>query len=118
MDVLMFNSQQGDLLTLTDLADDFESEFGIPISKQGLGARFNAQSVNFLNQVLSDSLSNAISSNGWIEKEANFSSCNVRGPTRFGLPDSYAPVYKGHGGAAGTQSMISIPAYRQAGNMK
>ncbi len=108
MDLLMFNSQQGDLLTLTDLAEDFELEHGVSITKQGFDARFNAQSVNFLNQVLSKSLSNAISTKGLIEKEAHFSSCCIRDSTRFGLPDSFAPVYKGHGGAAGTQSMISI----------
>jgi len=104
----MFNSQQGNLLTLNDLSDDFESEYGVSISKQGLDARFNAQSVDFLNQLLSNFLSNTISANRWIEKNANFSSCNVRDSTRFGLPDLYASVYKGHGGARKTKAMISI----------
>lgn len=104
----MFNSQQGNLTTLNDLSEDFELANELTISKQGLHQRFNERAVDFLNQVLSQMLSHSVSQQGLISQQAAFSSCLVRDSTRFGLPDEYSGVYKGHGGATKTESMISI----------
>ena len=36
LDILMFNSLEGNLLSLGSLGEDFELQYGIPISKQGI----------------------------------------------------------------------------------
>ena len=104
----MFNSQHGNLSTLSDLAEDFELEHGVAISKQGLDERFNAQAVRFLTHVLSGMFSSSFQKKGLVDQTAVFTSCCIRDSSRFGLPDAYASVYKGQGGATGTVSMISI----------
>jgi len=104
----MFNSQQGDLLSLDNLTEDFEAEYGMPISKQALDERFNLQSVAFLKMVLSNMLSSQIQKKISNSDKFSFSSCRLRDSSRFGLPDEYASVYKGYGGATKSASIISI----------
>ena len=104
----MFNSQQGDLLSLDNLAEDFESEYGMSISKQGLDERFNKQSVTFLKMVVSNMLSSQIQKRISNSDKFLFPSCRLRDSSRFGLPDEYASVYKGYGGATKSASIISI----------
>ncbi len=106
LELLMFNSQQGNLSTLNELTEDFEMKSGCRISKQGLDERFNEQGVSFLKSVLNRSLDNRFQN--LIQGDAHFSSCCIRDSTRFALPDEYATVYKGHGGATNTHAMISI----------
>lgn len=104
----MFNSQQGALLSLDNLAEDFEAEYGVPISKQGLDERFNQQSVVFLKMVLSNMLSSQIQERLSNPDKFLFTSCRLRDSTRFGLPGEYASIYKGYGGATKSSSIISI----------
>lgn len=104
----MFNSQNGCQTTLNDLAEDFELNDGKRISKQGLDARFNADAVTFLKEVLSKMLSAPLEQLKVGSSTNTFNSCKVRDSTRFGLPDHYEQKYKGHGGATKTKSMISI----------
>jgi len=108
LDVLMFNSQQGCQSSLNELAEDFETHYGLSISKQGLDERFNAQGVDFLQQILSQLLTSTFTSSELINNKSPFKECLVRDSTRFGLPQKYASKYKGHGGATKTESMISI----------
>lgn len=107
LDILMFNSQRGNLTTLTDLAEDFELEYGESVSKQGLDERFNSNAVLFLKEVLSQIMSSTFNGLGNISNSL-FNSCQIRDSSRFGLPNNYASVYKGHGGATRTESMISL----------
>lgn len=104
----MFNSQQGNLLSLDNLAEDFETEYGMSISKQGLDERFNQQSVAFLKMVLSNMLLDKIQNKLSSQDKFLFTSCRLRDSSRFGLPDEYASVYKGYGGATKSASIISI----------
>jgi len=107
LELLMFNSQQGNLSSLNELAEDFEMQTGRAISKQGLDERFNSRSVNFLSQVLCRSLTSKFQY--LIEpNDTPFSGCYIRDSTRFGLPEEYSSTYKGQGGATKTKSMISI----------
>ncbi len=104
----MFNSQNGCQSTLNDLAEDFELNDGSKITKQALDARFNADAVKFLKEVLSKMLSAPIELLLSKNNQKPFDSCKLRDSTRFGLPDQYADKYKGHGGGIKTKSMISI----------
>ena len=104
----MFNSQQGTLLSLDNLAEDFESEHGVSISKQGLDERFNQQSVSFLKMVLSNMLSAQVQNSLGNSDKSVFTSCRLRDSSRFRLPDEYASVYKGYGGSTKSASIISI----------
>jgi len=104
----MFNSQQGNLLSLDNLAEDFETEYGMSISKQGLDERFNQQSVAFLKMVLSNMLLDKIQNKLSRQDKFLFTTCRLRDSSRFGLPDEYASVYKGYGGATKSASIISI----------
>jgi len=104
----MFNSQQGNLLSLENLAEDFQAEHGVTISKQGLDERFNPQSVAFLKMVLSHMLSTQIQNKLINPDKFLFTTCRLRDSSRFGLPDEYASIYKGYGGATKSASIISI----------
>ncbi len=107
MDILMFNSLQGNMLSLGGLAEDFELQYGISISKQGMDERFNDRAVNFLKGVLSQQLSGSLIQQG-LNMDIPFKSCRVRDSSRFGLPDTYAWKYKGYGGATNTVSLMSL----------
>ena len=102
---MVFNSLQGNLLSLEGLAEDFQLQHDISISKQGIDERFNERAVSFLKSVLSNQLSGAM---GQCMMDIPFKSCKVKDSTRFGLPDSYASRYKGYGGATKTVSMMSL----------
>lgn len=104
----MFNSQQGCQSSLNELAEDFETQYGRSVSKQGLDERFNARGVDFLQQVLSRLVTSTFISSKLISNKSPFKECLVRDSTRFGLPRNYASKYKGHGGATKTESMISV----------
>lgn len=108
LELLMFNSQQGNLSSLNNLAEDFEAEHGVSISKQGLDERFNQQAVEFLKMVLSHMLSAQIQNKLSNPDKALFTTCRLRDSSRFGLPDEYASVYRGYGGATKSASIISI----------
>jgi len=103
----MFNSLQGNLLSLESLAEDFELQHGISISKQAINERFNDRAVAFLKSVLTHQLSSSVSQ--FMSKiDSPFTACLVKDSSRFGLPDIYASRYKGHGGATNTDSMMSL----------
>lgn len=104
----MFNSQHGTLLSLENLAEDFQAEHDVSISKQGLDERFNQQSVAFLKMVLSHMLSTQLQNKLSSPDKVLFTTCRLRDSSRFGLPDEYAFVYKGYGGATKSASIISI----------
>ena len=108
LELLLLNSTKGALLSLEDLACEFESLYGQTITKQGIDERFNQQAVLFLNNIMVQLLSQQLNMKTNPEKEYHFTACRLKDSTRFGLPDSYSTVYKGHGGATNTQSMISI----------
>lgn len=105
--MLMCNSLDGNLLSLGSLSEDFELEHGISISKQGIDERFNDRGVDFLKRVLSEQLSNSVGCLG-LNSNTPFRSCLIKDSSRFGLPDAYAPTYKGYGGATNTVSMLSL----------
>lgn len=104
----MSNSLEGNLLSLGSLAEDFELQYGISISKQGIDERFNDRAVSFLKNVLSQQLNSSIGSQQVLNANMPFKSCFVKDSSRFGLPDSYASSYQGYGGATNTISMMSI----------
>ena len=108
LDILMFNSLEGNLLSLGSLAEDFELQYGISISKQGIDERFNDRAVNFLKNVLSQQVNSFICSQQVLNTNMPFKSCFVKDSSRFGLPDAYASTYQGYGGATNTISMMSI----------
>ncbi|TLX78188.1 IS4 family transposase [Labilibacter sediminis] len=108
LDLLVSNSTKGTLLSLEDLARHFEASYGESISKQGLDERFNAQAVCFLKSILDKLVGQQLNITEANGSSSHFSSCRLRDSTRFGLPQEYRSVYKGHGGATNTQSMISI----------
>lgn len=108
LELLLSNSAQGTSLSLEDLASRFESTFGKQISKQGLDERFNENTVIFLKKVLKQLLEKELTMALPGNKEPQFKSCRLRDSTRFGLPNEFKSVYKGHGGATKSESMISI----------
>lgn len=108
LDLLLSNSTNGSVLSLEDLAREFEMSNGETISKQGLDERFNPQAVSFLKSILTKVLSQQLFNKEENKNKYNFTSCRLRDSTRFGLPDEYSSVYKGHGGCTNTQSLISI----------
>ena len=107
LELLLLNSTKGALLSLEDLAREFESCYGQAISKQGIDERFNQEAVKFLKNILALQLSEQLNKNKPAQKY-KFTACRLKDSTRFGLPESYSSVYKGHGGASKTESMISI----------
>lgn len=108
LELLLSNCTKGTLLSLEDLAGNFEASIGHSISKQGLDERFNSEAVTFLKSVLSHLLHQQLSYTIKSNDKFNFSACRLKDSTRFGLPKQYRSTYKGHGGATNTQSMISI----------
>jgi len=108
LELLLLNSTKGALLSLEDLARDFEASYGLSISKQGIDERFNQEAVIFLKKIMTHLVEQHLSMKMNTNKEYRFTACRLKDSTRFGLPDSYSKVYKGHGGATNVQSMISI----------
>lgn len=108
LELLLSNCIKGTLLSLEDLAENFEESIGHSISKQGLDERFNSETVSFLQSVLSNLLHQQLSNTLKSNSKFNFSTCRLKDSTRFGLPEQYRSAYKGHGGATNTKSMISI----------
>ena len=104
---MLRSSTKGSLLSLEDMARDFEATYGQTLSKQAIDERFNPKAVFFLKTVLSRLINEQINVLP-DEDKFGFSACRLRDSTRFALPDSYANKYKGHGGATKTKSMISI----------
>ena len=105
--ILMANSLQGNMLSLDGLAEDFELQYGISISKQGIDERFNDRAVNFLKGVLTQQLSGSLTQQV-LNIDMPFKSCKIRDSSRFGLPEVYASKYRGYGGATNTVSLMSL----------
>lgn len=108
LELLLTNSTQGSLLSLEDLACNFQTNFGKQISKQGLDERFNENTVLYLKQVLNVLILQKLNTTFHQRKEPHFEACRLRDSTRFALPKEYKTVYKGQGGAVKSESMISI----------
>lgn len=108
LDLLLSNATKGTLLSLEDLARNFEVVHGESISKQGLDERFNSEAVFFLKNILNGLLDKHLIGAQGNGSEYHFKTCRLRDSTRFGLPEEYTSSYKGHGGATNTKSMISI----------
>jgi len=108
LDLILSNCLKGDLMSLESLARYLKVSTGISISKQGLDERFNSGAVLFLKTILTRMMAQHYSACLNVEDGNSFVACRVRDSTRFRLPDEYASVYKGHGGATNTKSMISI----------
>ena len=108
LELLLNNCLAGNLLSLTDLAIDFESYYGDAITKQGIDGRFNACTVTFLKGVLSHMMTKQSVLLTGQNKKSPFTSFRIKDSSRFKLPDEYADVYKGFDGAAKARSAISI----------
>jgi hypothetical protein len=108
LELLLLNCTKGILLSLEDLAREFELLYGQTISKQGVDNRFNPEAVLFLKSILDRLMEQQLNIISGSDKEYRFTACRLKDSTRFRLPDSYSSVYKGHGGATNTKSMISI----------
>ncbi len=114
----MFSHQQGKELSLFDLCADLYCQNNLLIKKQSIDGRFNPKAVAFFIAVLARLMECQFTDVGRNQVLSPFNRVRIKDSTRFALPPAYAAIYKGHGGAThNSESMISIPAYRQAGNM-
>jgi hypothetical protein len=106
---LMFIYHRGKDLSLSDLCGDLSHNCGLDIRKQSIQARFNEKAVAFLKAVLSNLLKVEIPAIESSHPFTSFDRIRIKDSTRFALPDAYANVYEGHGGAThNSKSMISI----------
>lgn len=106
---LMFIYHQGKACSLLELCGDLYHSCGLHIRKQSIQARFNERAVCFLKAVLSNLLKEEIPAMKSVGTLTGFNRVRIKDSTRFALPDSYASVYQGHGGAThNSESMISI----------
>lgn len=92
------------------MVGDFNEKYGTSITKQGLQERFNDQAVNFLTTLLKSTLKHKIASlkqSKQLFDSDHFKKVKIKDSTRFGLPEHYQHVYKGHGGVS-SPAQISI----------
>jgi len=103
----MFASKPSDQLSLEDLANDYNLQYDLNISKQALHQRFNDFSVSFLTELLEEQLSKHFLPIKTSEGYKHFNRIRIKDSTRFSVPHEYAQTYKGQGGI-GTAAQISI----------
>ena len=108
LDLLVFCDQHLDQLSLEDLANNFGEEFGVSISKQAIHERFNDKAVDFMTGLLQALLNEELRPSTSLKKQySRFNRIMIKDSTRYGLPESYSKVFKGHGGH-GSKAQISI----------
>lgn len=106
---LMFSHQQGKELSLIDLCADLYVLNELFITKQSLNERFNEQAVEFFKAVLSRLLTCQLDMAVKDQLLSSFYRVRIKDSTRYALPEYYASIYKGHGGAThNSAAMISI----------
>lgn len=104
----MFTYQQGKDQSLQDFCGDLYHQ-GVCIKKQSLDQRFNSNAVDFMQSILAKVLEHQFEPILDRSTLSSFNRIRIKDSTRFALPDSYASVYCGHGGAtANSASMISV----------
>lgn len=97
-------SQQVASTSLTQLCSCLEVSRGVLISPEGLNQRFNASAVQFLEQVLSNLLTQRIYSTQKIihQYTTTFKHIRILDSTTFQLPDKFSSHYQGSGGSSHT----------------
>ena len=106
----MFSGQRIDQLSLNDLVNDFNEQYDTSLTKQGLQERFNDRAVCFMTSLLEENMTHQLQGISTDQKsvyENKFRRIRVKDSTRFSLPEAFASVYKGHGGAT-SSAQISI----------
>lgn len=104
---MLFVYQQGKELSLSDLCLDLYQSCGVEVRKQSIQERFTEKAVAFMKAVLGEVLRQEVQNTDTCLLK-HFKRVRIKDSTRFALPDSFSRVYKGHGGATNTVSMISI----------
>lgn len=84
-----------ELVSLSDYLFFLDQHYGIKMSKQGIGQRFNASSVIWLRDLLAEVLMISL---GMEQARGVFSAVRILDSTRFGAIAKFASVFKGCGG--------------------
>ncbi|MGH0518010.1 IS4 family transposase [Bacillus toyonensis] len=90
--------------SLTQLCSCLEASTEVLISPEGLNQRFNATTVQFLQQVLAELLNQKLFSTRLLSSPYTsiFKRIRILDSTAFQLPDVFSPVYPGAGGCSHT----------------
>ncbi|EJQ03127.1 hypothetical protein IE3_05498 [Bacillus cereus BAG3X2-1] len=104
VDVCVWLSQQVASTSITQLCSCLEVSTGVLISPEGLNQRFNASAVQFLEQVLSNLLTQRIYSTQEIihQYATTFKHIRILDSTTFQLPDKFSSHYQGSRGSSYT----------------
>jgi hypothetical protein len=107
---LMFAYHRGKHFSLLDMASNLFNYFRVKITKQSLHDRFTGKAVKFLKSCLDHLVAQKIRYRGDLGLlEGHFNRIRIKDSTKFALPEAFADVYKGYGGARqNSSSMISI----------
>ena len=107
-DLLLYTVSQTETVSLSYMASEMESKFGIDISKQALHERFNADCVSFLKAVLREVLSGQFANLYSREMLPDFTRIRIKDSTKFLVPRSLEGEYGSCGGDVHSRSKASI----------
>jgi hypothetical protein len=108
LDLVLFCDQHLEQVSLEDLANSFNEQHDVSISKQAIQERFNSRAVDFMSALLKELLDAQLSSSlQQLTSFEKFKRVLIKDSTRYTLPAAYKQVFKGHGGH-GSPAQISI----------
>jgi hypothetical protein len=105
----LFAHQQNYEISLDGLSNELMKD-GVCMSKQSIHDRFNPYAVEFMEQLLSEAISQKLSI-GTLPKHPLFHRIVVEDSTSFQVPEMFAYKYKGSGGGASDAAIKIQYAY-------
>lgn len=101
----MFSRFDGDNLSLNDICNELDGKFGCCIAKQSLDERFNSNSVEFLKDLISQSIGKKLALHNKLPFLDCFTAIKIQDSTSFQLPKNLSGSYPG---SSGTKALARI----------
>jgi len=102
-DLMFYASSLSENSSLEYLVAYLESRYGIEMRKQSLNGRFAEKTIDFVKSVLSRLIGEQFSELLYCEDFlSTFNYIRIKDSTKFNVPDTLAPYYKGNGGSGDT----------------
>jgi hypothetical protein len=105
LETIIFSKFNQKKLSLNEIANNLQCNYGLEISKQGVDERFTLQSVEFLKNCTSALLRNHFQQQTSIPVFTNFKRIRIKDSTSFQVPESMKDQFPGTGGSASEASI-------------